>query len=211
MIVFFFKSRKKLLPLLFVESYPIVMRFLVGFFGCFVGYCCRRPRLWAGLLSNYLTSQKLCVVSWWIMVLLVHENVPGLLRGVSFSLSLSFSLCFVGVTRLDRLSRSMHEEVVCWVVSWPVWSIGTWSWESFHGLSPSLVMTQSEGSCICHDSRDLLSTRAGRCWSISSYRSSTAIHEAYTSLQLQLSSTTSPYVKRLLNLVVKVFQLVEAI
>ncbi len=38
----FFKSRKKLL--LFVESYPIVMRFLVGFFGCFVGYCCRRRR-----------------------------------------------------------------------------------------------------------------------------------------------------------------------
>jgi hypothetical protein len=51
-----------------------------------------RRRLWAGLLSNYLTSQKLCVVSWWIMVLLVHENVPGLLRGVSFSLSLSLSL-----------------------------------------------------------------------------------------------------------------------
>ncbi len=38
-----------------------------------------------------------------------------------------------------------------------------------------------------------------------------ATHEAYTSVQLQLSSTTSPYVKRLLNLVVKVFQLVEAI
>lgn len=32
-----------------------------------------------------------------------------------------------------------------------------------------------------------------------------------TSVQLQLSSTTNPYVKRLLNLVVKVFQLVEAI
>jgi hypothetical protein len=30
-------------------------------------------------------------------------------------------------------------------------------------------------------------------------------------VQLQLSSTTTPYVKRLLNLVVKVFQLVEAI
>jgi hypothetical protein len=40
----FFKSRKKLLLLLFVESYPFVMRFLVGFFGCFVGYCRRRRR-----------------------------------------------------------------------------------------------------------------------------------------------------------------------
>jgi hypothetical protein len=30
--------------LLFVESYPIVMRFLVGFFGRFVGYCRRRRR-----------------------------------------------------------------------------------------------------------------------------------------------------------------------
>jgi hypothetical protein len=47
---FFFKSRKKLL-LLFMESYPIVMRFLEGFSGCFVGYCCRHRRRPAAFLS----------------------------------------------------------------------------------------------------------------------------------------------------------------
>jgi hypothetical protein len=32
------------------------------------------------------------------MVLLVHENVPGLLRGLSLSLSLSLSLCALSVS-----------------------------------------------------------------------------------------------------------------